>query len=166
MVSLAPISGRFGEFRRAKAAIERLSLHPALGAKRLELVEPRDPIPVRRPIAGPARGAMPLLRRHLMLVAAGLAAGVAAWPLLTSSDVGSFADSPGHALAVTLFFGAFFGLLMCAAHSVRLRNSRASKAKIGSDCGQWTVIVHCSDRRQTGLVSRILSEESDSRQPA
>lgn len=159
MASNALISGRFIQFRRAEAAIGRLSSHAALEPQTLELVEPMGAGVASEPPSRQPGGRESLLRRHLVRVALGLGAGIAAWSILVYSGLNSFGATPGYGLAVTIFFGAFFGLLMCAASG--RRQASGLRLREDADCGQWTVIVHCRDGRRTGLVCRILAEESE-----
>lgn len=155
--SLTLVAAAFRDQRRAERVARALDRTPALH-HRVALVAPDDPAAGRK-FEPEQRGIWrTLVRSHVILGVAGLAAGLlaAAWLVQSWSAA---AHSPWFTAMFAGTLGAFFGMLLAGLltlrpdRSVVIRNMRDQMQK-----GKWAVVVHPQDvsaaRRSFSMLQR------------
>jgi hypothetical protein len=151
----------FQNVDQTQAALQTLVNQAGLAHGQISLVEPNDAA-VDQKVEPETRGiARVLARSHIAFGAAGLLVGLLCALILVFSGLKAVESSPFVTLAVLGFFGAIVGLLLGGLVSLRPDHERLIlTAKKAAEDGNWALIVHARDHRQSKVASDVLSNYS------
>lgn len=165
--SVTKVAGLFDSNEVAQHAAQNLIDHSPLDASQVRVLGPTDTVTTYG--SGVGRAVEPeqqgiwrtLIKSHLAAGVLGLLAGGLVFVLLMAIGFQAVVSTPGLSLLALAGFGLMFGLMVGGALSLRPDHGRVvTVVRRGLEHGQWAVIAHPRNARQTHLAVKALQPGS------
>ena len=165
--SVTKVAGLFATRSGAEIAMHDLLGSCRLSATQVNVLSPLDGNPARdeardRAVEPEQRGIwLTVIRAHLSMGLLGLLAGVLLYAALMAMDNAALRSTPGMGLVALAGFGATFGLMLGGVLALRPAHGRViGIVRGGLQRGQWAVVAHPLDSRQTRQAMASLNHGS------
>ncbi|MDX5446115.1 MAG: hypothetical protein LPJ87_08665 [Zoogloeaceae bacterium] len=169
--SVTKVAGLFDSNEVAQHAAQNLIDHSPLDASQVRVLGPSDTIAtygsgvgrgIGRAVEPEQQGIWrTLIKSHLAAGVLGMLAGGLVFVLLMAIGFQAVVSTPGLSLLALAGFGLMFGLMVGGALSLRPDHGRViTVVRHGLEHGQWAVIAHPRDARQTHLAVKALQPGS------
>ena len=165
--SVTKVAGLFATRSGAEIAMHDLLGSCRLSATQVNVLRPLDGNPARddaldRAVEPEQRGIwLTVIRAHLSMGLLGLLAGVLLYAVLMAMDNAALRSTPGMGLVALAGFGATFGLMLGGVLALRPDHGRViGIVRGGLQRGQWAVVAHPLDSRQTRQAMASLNHGS------
>jgi hypothetical protein len=161
------IAGFFDTRREALLAVQELLDSPEIDMQQVSVLSPTpggqlgEPALERAVALEDHTQQLAAVRTHLLGGALGLTAGLLLYAWLFARSNPALLASPGVALLLLCGFGITFGLLAAGAVALRPDQDRViARVRRALNDGQWAVVVHPQDSRQTRQALLSLKHHS------
>ena len=165
--SVTKVAGLFATRSGAEIAMRDLLDSCRLSTTQVDVLSPLDGNPARadaldRAVEPEQRGIwLTVIRAHLAMGLLGLLAGVLLYAALMAMDNAALQSTPGMGLVALAGFGATFGLMLGGVLALRPDHGRViGIVRGGLQSGQWAVVAHPLDSRQTRQAVTSLNHGS------